>query len=80
LLAPKPLELTGGRAEARFALSLGAAPGSRSAAGAGEVPAEPESFIAAGERGEQTEAKSVRHESIPEEYEAVIKRIFERSP
>lgn len=79
LLADKPLTLDGGRHSARFALTLGGATG-KSGDGPKAIEAMPKSRIAQGAQGPQEAARSVRHEEIPAEYEAVVKRIFKRDP
>jgi len=81
LLAAKPLTLAGGaRQTARFALTIGA--GTREV-GPGDqdgVPTQARSHIADVARGAQAADRSVRHEEIPPEYEAIVKRIFAREP
>jgi len=77
LLAKAPLDLSKGRGRARFSLTLGGASGSEGGEG-GTAMAEPQSYIASGERGAQAEDRRIRHESVPPEYEGVIKRVFER--
>ena len=78
LLAKSPLDLSGGRRVARFSLALGAMSDAEGGEG-GTLESDVYSHIAEGERGEQEADRGVRHESIPPEYETVIKRVFERN-
>jgi len=78
LLAKAPLDLAGGRATAHFSLALGAMADADDAEG-GTMESDISSYIAEGERGDQEADAGVRHESIPPEYETVIKRVFERN-
>lgn len=78
LLAESRLELSGGRKVARFSLSLGALSDADGSEEGGTLESDVYSYIAEGERGEQEADAGVRHESIPPEYESVIKRVFER--
>lgn len=78
LLAKSPLDLSGGRRVARFSLALGALADAEGGEG-GSLDSDVYSYIAEGERGEQEADSGVRHESIPPEYETVIKRVFERN-
>lgn len=79
LLAPAPLELSGGRRVARFSLALGALSDADGSEEGGTLESDVYSYIAEGERGAQEADAGVRHESIPPEYESVIKRVFERN-
>lgn len=78
LLAKSPLDLSGGRRVARFSLALGALSDAEGGEG-GTLDSDVYSSIAEGERGDQEADTGVRHESIPPEYETVIKRVFERN-
>ncbi len=78
LLAKSPLDLSGGRRVARFSLALGAMSDADGTEG-GTLESDVYSHIAEGERGDQEADTGVRHESIPPEYETVIKRVFERN-
>lgn len=78
LLAKQPLTLSGGRHAARFALMLGGASGSAGSEGPKAMIAKPRGRIADGQRSEQAAERPVRHEEIPAEYEAAVKRIFKR--
>ncbi len=78
LLAKSPLDLSGGRRVARFSLALGALSDADGSEG-GTLDSDVYSYIAEGERGDQEADAGVRHESIPPEYETVIKRVFERN-
>jgi len=80
LLAKKPLTLDGGRHKARFSLTLGGIPGKAGSDGPKSMEAQPSSRIADAGTGPQEAARAVRHEEIPAEYEAVVKRIFKREP
>ena len=80
LLAQKPLTLDGGRKTARFALTLGGIPGKAGSDGPKSMEAQPTSRIADAAGGPQDADRAVRHEEIPAEYEAVVKRIFKREP
>lgn len=80
LLAKKPLTLDGGRHKARFSLTLGGIPGKAGSDGPKSMEAQPSSRIADASAGPQEAARAVRHEEIPAEYEAVVKRIFKRDP
>lgn len=80
LLAAKPLTLDGGRQTARFALTLGGTPGKAGSDGPKSMEAQPTSRIADAAGGPQEADRAVRHEEIPAEYEAVVKRIFKREP
>ncbi|MDG2308068.1 MAG: hypothetical protein P8R42_26120 [Candidatus Binatia bacterium] len=79
LLAGSPLDLSGGRRVARFSLALGAMSDTDPNGEGGTIDSDVYSHIAEGERGEQESDAGVRHESIPPEYETVIKRVFERN-
>lgn len=78
LLAQSPLDLSGGRRVARFSLALGALAETEGGEG-GTLESDVYSYIAEGDRGEQEADRGVRHQSIPPEYETVIKRVFERN-
>jgi len=78
LLANSPLDLSRGRRVARFSLALGALSDEDGTEG-GTLESDVRSYIAEGERGDQEADAGVRHESIPPEYETVIKRVFERN-
>lgn len=78
LLADAPLTLSGGREQARFTLTLGAAAG-KGGEGDAEMVSAPRGRIAAGERGEQAADSNIRREDVPPEYEGIVKRVFERS-
>ena len=80
LLAKNPLTLNGGRQTAHFSLTLGGATGNADSGGPKTMVAQPRSRIADVERGPQEADRAVRHEEIPAEYEAVVKRIFKREP
>lgn len=80
LLAKKPLTLDGGRQTARFSLTLGGSPGKAGSDGPKSMEAQPTSRIAEAAGGPQEADRAVRHEEIPAEYEAVVKRIFKREP
>ncbi|MBY0276941.1 hypothetical protein K2Z84_16505 [Candidatus Binatia bacterium] len=80
LLAKKPLTLDGGRQTARFSLTLGGSPGKAGSDGPKSMEAQPTSRIADAAGGPQEADRAVRHEEIPAEYEAVVKRIFKREP
>ncbi|MBM4245175.1 MAG: hypothetical protein FJ148_15400 [Deltaproteobacteria bacterium] len=80
LLAKKPLALDGGRQTARFALAIGGSPGKAGSDGPKSMQAHPTSRIADAATGPQEADRAVRHEEIPAEYEAVVKRIFKRDP
>lgn len=80
LLAKKPLTLDGGRQTARFSLTLGGASGKAGSDGPKSIEAQPRSRIADAAQGPQEADRAVRHEEIPAEYEAVVKRIFKREP
>lgn len=80
LLAKKPLTLSGGRQSARFSLTLGGATDKPGTDGPKSIVTQPGSRIAEGQRGAQEADRAVRHEEIPAEYEAVVKRIFKREP
>lgn len=80
LLAKKPLTLDGGRQTARFSLTLGGSPGKAGSDGPKSMEAQPTSRIADAAGGPQDADRAVRHEEIPAEYEAVVKRIFKREP
>jgi hypothetical protein len=79
LLAKKPLTLDGGRQTARFSLTLGGVPG-KGSDGPKSMEAQPTSRIADAASGPQEADRAVRHEEIPADYEAVVKRIFKREP
>ena len=80
LLAKKPLTLDGGRQTARFSLTLGGSPGKAGSGGPKSMLEQPTSRIADAAAGPQEADRAVRHEEIPAEYEAVVKRIFKRDP
>jgi hypothetical protein len=79
LLAKKPLTLDGGHQTARFSLTLGGTPG-KGSDGPKSMEAQPTSRIADAAAGPQEADRAVRHEEIPADYEAVVKRIFKREP
>lgn len=78
LLADAPLTLSGGREQARFTLTLGAAAG-KGGEGEAEMVSAPRGQIAAGARGDQAADRKIRREEVPPEYEGIVKRVFERS-
>jgi hypothetical protein len=80
LLAKNALTLNGGHQTARFSLTLGGATGKADPDGPKAIVTQPRSRIADVERGPQESDRAVRHEEIPAEYEAAVKRIFKREP
>lgn len=80
LLAKKALTLDGGHHKARFSLTLGGIPGKAGSDGPKSMEAQPSSRIADAGVGPQEADRAVRHEEIPAEYEAVVKKIFKREP
>lgn len=80
LLAKKALTLDGGHHKARFSLTLGGIPSKAGSDGPKSLEAQPSSRIADAGVGPQEADRAVRHEEIPAEYEAVVKKIFKRDP